>query len=157
MRSGKWSLDLTKPKPLLTSQELFQWSCIVESLIGENLRDSFQEMLLYLRQRKEEAKQGIRWHHLYYITSMPSLGARLGDLSLVGAVLPGAVSLALPKETALDSWLSSLWICKSAKQRKMKMLRKDCLLKESIKRKHNWNISCSAQTPTLALWNQWPR
>lgn len=68
-----------------------------------------------VRQRKEEAKQGIRWHHLYYITSMPSLGARLGDLSLVGAVLPGAVSVALPKETALDSWLSSLWICKSTK------------------------------------------
>ena len=59
-------------------------------------------------ERKEKAKQGIRWHHLYYIISMPSLGSRLGDLSLVGAVLSEAISLALPKETVLDSWLSSL-------------------------------------------------
>lgn len=66
-------------------------------------------------ERKEKAKQGIRWHHLYYIISMPSLGSRLGDLSLVGAVLSEAISLALPKETVLDSWLSSLWICMSAK------------------------------------------
>lgn len=61
-----------------------------------------------VRERKEKAKHDIKRHHLYYITSMPSLGSRLGDLSLVGAVLPGAISLALPKETALDSWLSSL-------------------------------------------------
>lgn len=67
-----------------------------------------------VRERKEKAKHDIKRHHLYYITSMPSLGSRLGDLSLVGAVLPGAISLALPKEIALDLGLA-LWICKSAK------------------------------------------
>lgn len=44
-------------------------------------------------ERKEKAKQGIRWHHLYYIISMPSLGSRLGDLSLVGVVLSEAILL----------------------------------------------------------------
>lgn len=61
-----------------------------------------------MRKERGKAKHDINWHQLCAITSMPSLGSRLGDLSLVRAVLPGAISLALPKEIALDSWLSSL-------------------------------------------------
>lgn len=53
--------------------------------------------------------------HFCCLTSVLSLGSKSDDRSLVEAFLPGAISLALQKETALGSWLSSLWLSKSAK------------------------------------------
>lgn len=66
-------------------------------------------------ERMGKVKQDKGQCHFCCLTSVLSLGSKSDDRSLVEAFLPGAISLALQKETALGSWLSSLWLSKSAK------------------------------------------